>query len=89
MPPHTQFMETSQLDPGIMKGKRTATPNQKEKALQPKGMMKTREEPTKTRKIPLMKGVEIQRTVQSVEGIIICMTVPNLKGSLLKSVHSL
>ena len=29
-----------------------------------------------------MKGMEIQRTVHSVQGIIICMTVPNLKGSL-------
>ena len=29
-----------------------------------------------------MKGMEILRTVQSVQGIIICTTVPNLKGSL-------
>ena len=29
-----------------------------------------------------MKGMEIQRTVQSVQGIFICMTVSNLKGSL-------
>ena len=32
-----------------------------------------------------MKGMEIQRTVQSELGIIICMTVPNLKGSLLST----
>ena len=86
---HTQFLVTSQLAPRIMKGKGTATPNQKEKALQPKGTMQTREEAMKTRRIPLVKGMEIQRTVQSVQGIIICMTVPNLKGSLLRSVHSL
>ena len=71
------------------KGKKTPTPNQKEKALQSKGRIQTREEAMKTRKIPLVKGMEIQRTVQSVQGIIICMTVSNLKGSLLRSVHSL
>ena len=68
---------------------KTPTPNQKEKALQSKGRIQTREEAMKTRKIPLVKGMEIQRTVQSVQGIIICMTVSNLKGSLLRSVHSL
>ena len=86
---HTQFLVTSELALGIMKGKRTATPNQKERALKPKGTVQTREEAMKTRRIPLVKGMEIQRTVQSVQGIIICMTVPNLKGSLLRSVHSL
>ena len=40
----------------------------------------------KTRRITLEKGMEIQRTAQSVQGIIICMTVPNFKGSLLRSV---
>ena len=68
---HTQFLVISQLAPGIMKEKRTLTPNQKEKALQSKGTMQTREEAMKTRKIPLVKGMEIQRTVQSVQGIII------------------
>ena len=38
----------------------------------------------KVGRIPLVKGMEIQRTVQSVQGIFICMTVPNLKGSLPK-----
>ena len=86
---HTQCLVISQLAPGVMKGKKTPTPNQKEKALQSKGRIQTREEAMKTRKIPLVKGMEIQRTVQSVQGIIICMTVSNLKGSLLRSVHSL
>ena len=77
---HTQFLVISQLAPGIMKGKRTPTPNQKEKALQSKGTMHTREEAMKTRNIPLVKEMEIQRTVQSVQGIIIYMTVLNSKG---------
>jgi len=51
--------------------------------------IQTREEAMKTRKIPLEKEMEIKRTVQSVQSIIICMTVSNLKGSLLRSVHSL
>jgi len=80
---------TPQLANGNMKVKRAPTPNQSEKALQSTGTMPTREEAMKARRTPLVKGMEIQKTVQSVQGIIICMTVPNLKGSLLRSVHSL
>ena len=86
---HTQFFVTSQLAPGIMKRKRTPIPNQREQALQSKGTMPTREEAMKARRIPPVKGMEIQRTVQSVQGIIICMTVLNLKGSLLRSARRL
>ena len=80
---------TPQLATGNMKVKRTPTPNQREKALQSTGTMPTREETMKPRRTPLVKGMEIQRTVHSVQGIIIYMTVPNLKGSLLRSVYSL
>ena len=86
---HTQFLVTSQLAPEIMKGKRTPIPKQKENALQSKGKMPTREEAMKARRTPLVKGMEIQRTVQSVQGIITCMTVPNLKGSLPRSARCL
>ena len=73
---------TPQLANGNMKGKRTPTPNQRGKALQSKGTIPTREETMKPWGTPLVKGMEIQRTVQSVQGIIICTTIPNLKGSL-------
>ena len=49
---HTQFLVISHLTPEIMKGKRTPTPNQEEKALQSKGTMQTREEAMKSRRIP-------------------------------------
>ena len=60
---HTQFLVTSQLAPEIMKGKRTPIPKQKENALQSKGKMPTREEAMKARRIPVVKGMEIQTTV--------------------------
>ena len=52
------FLVTSQLAPGIMKGKRTPTPNQRGKGLKSKGTMPTREEAMKARRIPLVKGMD-------------------------------